>query len=112
MISLVLFCIYLDELLCKLSNTGVGYYISKIFVGAHVYADDIVLLVPAATALSSMLNICDNFCTTIFNNFNAQKSKCILVSSRLSDITKEKPGFYIGHSINKTIVNFQLYGLT
>ena len=47
-ISPVLFCIYLDELLGKFANMGVGCYIGNIFVGAVAYADDIVLLAPAA----------------------------------------------------------------
>ena len=59
-LSPVLFAIYLDGLLEVLSNTGVGCHWRWLFVGAFCYADDIVLLAPCASALRSMLSICDN----------------------------------------------------
>ena len=39
---------YLDGLLKRLRNSGVGYYIGNVFVGALIYADDVAVL--AATA--------------------------------------------------------------
>ena len=51
------FCIYLDELLDKLAEAGVGCYIGNIFVGALAYTDDIVLLAPTARAMRPMLGI-------------------------------------------------------
>jgi arginine exporter protein ArgO len=49
-LSLVLFCIYIDGLLVALSWAGMGCFVGSNFVGALVYADDIVLLAPSATA--------------------------------------------------------------
>jgi hypothetical protein len=49
--SPVLFCVYIDELLTSVWKAGVGCYIGGIFVGAFAYADDIVILAPSATAL-------------------------------------------------------------
>ena len=43
-ISHVLFCIYIDGLLCMLSESGVGRYLGHVFVGALAYADDLALL--------------------------------------------------------------------
>ena len=45
-ISPVLFCVYLDELLLAFSAAKVGCYVGDIFVGALAYADDIVLIAP------------------------------------------------------------------
>jgi len=42
MISLILFCIYIDDLLVSLSQLRVGCYIAGNFDGAIDYADDIV----------------------------------------------------------------------
>ena len=42
---------YLDGLLAELSGSGVGCYWGSLFAGAFCYADDIVLLVPCASAL-------------------------------------------------------------
>ena len=38
--SPIMFCIYIDDLLLKLSQSGVGCYIGLDFVGALAYADD------------------------------------------------------------------------
>ena len=44
--SPVLFCIYLDGLLCRLAESKIGCFIGNVFVGALAYADDIALLAP------------------------------------------------------------------
>lgn len=54
-ISPSLFCIYMDDLLVRLSQCGVGCFIGFNFVGALAYADDIVLLAP--TAMRRMLAV-------------------------------------------------------
>jgi len=41
-----MFCLYVDGLLVALSKAGVGFFIGDYFVGALIYADDIVLLAP------------------------------------------------------------------
>ena len=52
--ALYFFCIYLDKLLGKMAEAGVGCYIGNIFVGALAYADDIVSLAPTARAIRFM----------------------------------------------------------
>ena len=73
-LSPVLFCVYLDELFHALSAAKVGCYVGDIFVGALAYADDLVL-----TALRKMLAICDAYASEYTMNFNATKSKCLVV---------------------------------
>jgi len=46
-ISPILFCIYIDDLLSGLANLGAGCYIGDCYIGALAYADDIVLIAPA-----------------------------------------------------------------
>jgi len=53
-LSPVLFCLYVDGLLVKLSKAGIGCFDGNHFVGALAYADDIVLLAPTASALRNM----------------------------------------------------------
>jgi hypothetical protein len=43
------------------------------FVGAFAYADNLVLLAPSASAMRSMLNICDDYATQYDVVFNAKK---------------------------------------
>ena len=52
---------------------------SSNFVGALAYADYIVLLAPSASALRKMLAICDNYAQDYHIEFNAKKSKCLVL---------------------------------
>ena len=57
----MLFCLYIDDLLLALSKSGVGCFIGNNFVSALVYADDIVLVAPTASALRKLLSICGDY---------------------------------------------------
>jgi hypothetical protein len=43
MLSPVLFCAYIDDMLLALSKAGVGCYIGNVFVRALAYADNIFI---------------------------------------------------------------------
>jgi len=79
-LSPVLFCIYLDNLLERLSRSGVGCFIGETFVGALAYADDIVLVTPSASAMRKLLRICDVYAAEYCISFNANKFKCMVIS--------------------------------
>jgi len=81
-LSLLLFCVYIDNLLVRLSSSGVGCYIGANFVGALAYADDIVLLSPTSTAERKLLSICETFASEYDIKFNAQKSKLLVALPR------------------------------
>jgi hypothetical protein len=78
-LSPVLFCLYIDDLLLALSSSGVGCYIGINFVGALAYADDLVLIAPTATALRKLLSICGEYASEYCITFNAAKSKCLVI---------------------------------
>jgi len=80
-LSPILFCVYIDDLLVLLSNANIGCVIGNSFVGAVAYADDLVLLAPSASALRKMLAICDAYAAEYCMSFNAQKSKCLVILS-------------------------------
>jgi len=94
-ISPILFCIYIDSLLCALQNSGVGCYIGYMFLGALAYADDIVLLAPTPSAMRTMLALCDSFADDLHIVFNAKKSKCIHIGPELK-LPYGSPEFFIG----------------
>jgi hypothetical protein len=79
-LSPVLFCVYLDNLLIALSKAGVGCFIGPTFVGALAYADDIVLIAPTATAMRKLLALCDSYARDYCISFNAHKTKCMIVT--------------------------------
>ena len=78
-LSPVLFCLYIDDLLLALSRSGVGCFIGNNFVGALAYADDIVLVAPTASALRKLLSICGDYASEYSISFNAVKSKCLII---------------------------------
>ena len=59
--SPILFCIYLDGLLCGLAESKIGCYIGNVFVDALAYADDIALLAPTTRAMYLLPGMCDEF---------------------------------------------------
>jgi len=80
-LSPLLFCVYIDNLLLRLSNSGVGSigcYIGTNFVSALAYADDIVLMSPTPAAARKLLSICEFFAVDYDIKFNAQKSKLLM----------------------------------
>ena len=71
-LSPVLFCIYMDELIKRLKDSGIGCYIGTQFLGAFGYADDLKVLCPSIGGLQKMINICENFGVEYDVNFNAK----------------------------------------
>ena len=60
-LSPAFFAIYIDDLLGKLRQLGVGCHIGDKFLGAAGFADDIVLLAPSRGAMEIMLATCERF---------------------------------------------------
>ena len=87
-LSPILFCIYIDDLLIGLEKQGYGCFIGKLFYGVLAYADDIILLAPSLSALRVMLDFCSNYAVLHNITFNAMKSYCIRFS--LHDISVEQ----------------------
>lgn len=80
-ISPILFCIYIDDLLKRLALSGVGCFLGTTFAGALAYADDIVLIAPTPHATRKLLAICDDFAAQYDIVFNAEKSKFLVIIS-------------------------------
>ena len=78
-LSPILFCIYIDELLSSLSKSNCGCHIGCNFIGALAYADDVVLLAPTPSAMRKLLAVCENFASNFSVIFNSSKSKCLIV---------------------------------
>ena len=76
-LSPVLFCVFIDNLVNIVKSTNVGCYISSAFAGILLYADDIMLLAPTVTALQIMLVACELELKSIGMQINVQKSACM-----------------------------------
>ena len=91
MISPILFCIYIDDLLSGLANLGAGCYIGDCYIGALAYADDIVLIAPSANSMRKMLRFCEHYALEYNIMFNSDNSKCIFVPNKgVQDAFKHK----------------------
>ena len=84
-LSPVLFCVYMDDLLTSRKCAGYGCYVGHVFFGALAYADDIMLLAPTQHAMRCMLKVCEEYA----NGFD--KSKCIVCCPRYG------PQYYTHH---------------
>ena len=76
-LSPLLFCIYMDELLHRLEKSGAGCYIGKQFYGGFGYADDLKVLCPSINGLQKLISICEKFGHEYSILFNAKKTLCI-----------------------------------
>lgn len=78
-LSPLLFCVYVDELLSRLKSSKVGCHISNTFTGAFGYADDLTLIAPSILAAKDMLKTCEIFASEYQVKFNASKSQHLIV---------------------------------
>jgi hypothetical protein len=82
-LSAILFCIYIDDLINKLRRKGDGCWINNRYVGIAVYADDIVLLSPSQDGLQHMINECSEYASQYNLKFSTNdnpvksKTKCM-----------------------------------
>ena len=56
-LSPILFCVYMDELLYRLRLSGFGCHVGNISIPAIGYADDVALLAPTISSLKLLLNV-------------------------------------------------------
>ena len=82
-LSAKLFCIYIDDIIKNLRKSVDGCWINGNFVGAIVYADDIVLLSPSIDGLQNMIKTCDKNAKELNLTFGTDiiliksKTKCL-----------------------------------
>ena len=89
-LSLILFTNYIDKLLTRLRESGVGCHIDGVFAGAFGYADDTVLLAPSLDALRHIIGICEDYAQEFHILFNPSKSKlmCIMITCMLNCVIR------------------------
>ena len=95
-ISAILFCIYIDDLIKVLRKNSDGCWIGNTFLGIIIYADDIVLLSPSLDGLQNMINTCCNYAKehnlTFSTNEDPSKSKtkCMVFQKKKRVLRKLK----------------------
>ena len=118
-LSPILFCVYMDELLSRLSQSGAGCHMGHRFAGALSYADDLTLLAPSLHAARQLICICESFADEYAVKFNSSKSFLVVAQhknencnanlflngEKISNCTRCKYlGCYVGKNYNQTNV--------
>ena len=84
-LSPVLFTVYLEELLQRLTSLDIGCHVGHHYVGSLCYADDIALLAPSpSAALRILLRECELFAIEHNLQFNAAKTQ---LANRFSPVS-------------------------
>ena len=86
-LSPLLFCVYMDELLLQLKRSKIGCYIGNMFCGAWGYADDISILAPSRNAMKLMLSVCENFGADYDVKFNSSKRQLYTTHREIYNIS-------------------------
>ncbi len=81
-LSPILFAIYIDGMLEKLKESGIGCYLSNSYVGGLAFADDVKMLCPTLSGMQLMCNICENYAEEYNIKFNGSKSHLLLLKGR------------------------------
>ena len=121
-LSPLFFSIYIDDLLLKLKNAGIGCHIGNYYFGALGYADDIVLLCPTKEGLRKMIRICETYADEHDLIFNGNKSKLLVFGTVSEYVSKcyvneiEVPlcntALHLGNLISNNVHDIIDYGIT
>ena len=84
-LSPILFSIYIDCLLQKLKDSGLGGHVGRSFAGAFGYADDLALVSPSLSGLRQMIQICEQYAMEYSIVFNPVISNLMCFNSVSSD---------------------------
>ncbi|CAK1594970.1 unnamed protein product [Parnassius mnemosyne] len=76
--SPLLFNLYVNQLIERLSSTHVGCHIDDICVNNISYADDMVLLSPSIAGLRKLLSICETYAEEQGLKYNSKKSEILV----------------------------------
>ncbi len=81
-LSPILFAVYIDDLLDRLSETGVGYHMGICFIGTLTFADDLNLLSPTLSGLKVLVDVCKHYAEEYDISFNGSKIRLLLFKGR------------------------------
>ena len=78
-LSPALFNLFVNEFIVKLKNCNAGCVINGVFVGAIMYADDLIIYFPTVTGLQNMLTCCEVTSNDLGLEFNCKKCSCTAI---------------------------------
>jgi len=85
-LSPCLFAIFIDSVVDKVIESGLGCYLNITCFSILLYADDIVLLAPSVHSLQLLLHTCENKLSSLDMRLNNKKSVCIRIGRVIKPI--------------------------
>ncbi len=82
LLSPILFAVYIDGILERLKESGIGYYLRNSYVGGLAFAGDVKMLWPTLSGMQLMCNICEDYAEEYNIKFNDSKSPLLLFKCR------------------------------
>ncbi len=77
-LSPLLFVMYIDGLLIRLEETGMGCHMGICSIGALAFVDDLNLLAPTLSGLKNVIDVCEKY-TKEFNIKYNRSTSCLLL---------------------------------
>ena len=74
-------CLYCDDELNTLNNSGLGCYVAGLMISAVMYADDILLLTPSVEVLQNLFCLCQTSFEDVFLHFNISNCAALRVGA-------------------------------
>ena len=108
-LSPLLFNVYMNELSCILNKSGVGCHINNNIVNHIMYADDMCLIAPCATAVQKLLDICYKYASTHDIVYNTKKSVCMLINSNKFNL-RTSPTIKLGDTRLSYVSSYKYLG--
>ncbi|MBL0711160.1 MAG: hypothetical protein JJV99_09150, partial [Colwellia sp.] len=81
-LSPILFTVYIDGMLERLKESGIGCYLSNSCVVGLAFADDVEMLCPTLSSMQLMYNICENYAEEYNIKYNGRKICLLLLKGR------------------------------
>ena len=105
MASPALWSVYLDLLIKELRQLGVGCHVGGLYMGAVVYADDVLLMAPTRGGMQMMLDKCEEYAAEHNIMFSTDpdprksKTKCIYVCGAKKNLSRPAPLTLLGREL-------------
>ena len=87
MLSARFWAVYMDGLIERLRQSGMGCRIVDYFIAGILYADDVCLLAPSRKAAQKLLNICSDYAHSWCIMYNERKSKLMYFGKKFDNFS-------------------------
>ncbi len=107
-LSPLLFSIYINDILNKLSTCNVGCRLGLLVSNVIAYADDLVILAPSVRALQILIDIIDHEIKELDLSINSAKSVCMIFKYKYGQ--KMNPSIYLDNNKLNIVSEYRYLG--